>query len=150
MKTRKGDRDASWHASQQRPEARAKLPRPWLPSAADVSARGTGKLESEALHSIAEALERDAEEVEEERLGRLRQNQLLEFFRLRREDAENWGVAELGARYGLAEGDVKSLIFYSRTAMAKNVYGATRAVADPEKGVLRFEDMKGSNPGDMK
>lgn len=107
-------------------------------------------IRSEALESIHEALGRDAERVAEERAGRLRQNQLLEFFRLRREEGDKWGVAALGDRYGMTDEDVRNLAFFTRTALPKNVYGATRGVADPEKGVLRFEDMKGSSPADLK
>lgn len=146
------ERDASWHAAQQSAATRARLPKRHLAPAggghregADgggVRGEGTAEDGLSALDEVSAALDGDVRAEAEARRGRLNQNQLLDVFYLRREDPEAWGARELCNRYGVAEEDLQNLLQYSRTVLAKDVFGLSRGVADPKRGILRFEDLR--------
>lgn len=142
------ERDSSWHAAQQSRSMRAKLPKrqpvspPTERADALESPVGPEIPEMSAFDEISAVLDDDTRLEEEAKQGRLNQNQLLDIFHLRREDPDFWNAEQLCERYNVPEEDVRDLLRYSRTVLAKEVYGMSRGVADPKRGILRFEDQQ--------
>jgi hypothetical protein len=73
--------------------------------------------------------------------GSLTQNQILDVFRLRRNDKRRWGPAQVAERYALSEVDARDLLWYNRTFVAMDQEGISRGVYHPDAGVERFEDL---------
>jgi hypothetical protein len=138
------ERDSSWHAAQQSRSMRAKLPKrqrgPSPISEGEAAGCSSAAGRGDALAEISAAFDEDVQVEAEARRGRMNQNQLLDLFHLRREEPDKWQAAELGSRYDVPEEDIRNLLRYSRTVLAKEVSGMTRGVADPGRGILRFED----------
>lgn len=152
-------RDLSEHAARRSDAYTARQPRRVLPgsaemqaSAAEALARRAAAAEREgkdaaegddgrrALAEISAALDGDVDAEVERRRGRVNQNQVLDVFRLRREEGERWTPEALAEAYELNVEDVRNLLKYSRTVLAVQVGGIGRGMADPQRRIERFED----------
>jgi Uncharacterised protein family (UPF0240) len=75
--------------------------------------------------------------------GSLTQNQILDVFRLLRNDKRRWGAAQVAERFALSEVDARNLLWYNRTFLAMEEEDISRGVYHPDAGVERFEDLNG-------
>jgi Uncharacterised protein family (UPF0240) len=133
-----GERGSSVHAAQQSRAMRAKLPK--RQPGPRPAAPGPDS-EQGVLAELSAALDGGASVKAAARRGRLNQNQVLDLFRRRREEPGRWEAPQVATRYALVEEDARNLLQYSRTVLADEGHGIARGVADPDRGILRFEDV---------
>lgn len=120
------DRIDNEHAARRSAELVGKLPRSAAAAAAGVA--------SSAATAVG---------FEEKRPpGRLTREEMIELFRLRRQQSNEWDAARLAKRFDLDVRDVQHLLAFSRTYMGRaDLDGVLRAYYNPEQRnpIMRFE-----------